>query len=158
MEYSFDVKMKPRYMIHFLLRHSYLTAGGITGLIISLASLAYLMVGWGSLDNRERLIIGFLASMFTVINPLMLYNRGKKQVVNNECYQEAITYRISEEGITTIQGDNSAVTPWSNVKKSVTLTEQLIVYTSPIHAFLFPYESMGQEKESIVTYIKEHIA
>lgn len=158
MEYSFDVKMKSKYMVRFLLRHSYLRASGIIGLVVSLAALVYLIVSWGDLGNQERVIVGILAAMFTVINPLMLCNRGKKQVEKNECYQQPVTYQLSEEGITTIQGENRAVTPWSNVKKMVALRDQLIVYTSPVHAFLFPYEGMGQEKENIVTYIKEHIA
>lgn len=158
MEYSFDVKMKPKHMVRFLLRHSYFRASGIIGVGVSLVAFVYLIVYWGDLGNQERIIMGILASLFTIINPLMLCNRGKKQVEQNECYQQPITYGITEEGITTTQGENSAVTPWNNVKRIVSMREQLVVYTSPVHAFLFPYESMGENREAIVAYIKEHIA
>lgn len=158
MEYSFDVQMKPENMRRFLLRHSYCRVTGILGLLVSLAALAYLIIEWGSLGSQERVLIGALACIFTVVNPILLCMRADKQVKGNPYYQKPITYTLAEEGIITSQGKEQVVTPWKNVKKLICMGTQAAVYTSSVHAFLFPYESMGDKKEAIVTYIKEHIA
>lgn len=158
MEYTFDVKMEPRNMMAFLLRHSYCRVSGIFGLLVSLAALIYLIAQWGNLGNQERFLIAVLASLFTIINPILLCSRAKKQVQNNPHYEQPITYAMSEEGIITSQGEESVMTPWSSVQRVVSMKNQAAIYTSSVHAFLFPYDSMGENKEAIMAYIKEHIA
>ena len=154
MEYTFDVTMEPDTMRRFLLRHSY----GILGLLISLAALVYLVVRWNGLAGQERILIGALASVFTVVNPLLLCLRAGKQVKNNPYYEKPITYKMAEEGIITSQGEEQVITPWKDIRRVVVMRKAAAVYTSSIHAFLFPFASMGDQKDEIIAYIKEHTA
>ena len=134
MEYTFDVTMEPDTMRRFLLRHSYGRPTGILGLLISLAALVYLVVRWNGLAGQERILLGA------------------------PYYEKPITYKMAEEGILTSQGEEQVITPWKDIRRVVVMRKAAAVYTSSIHAFLFPFASMGDQKDEIIAYIKEHTA
>lgn len=150
---EFDVKMKSSHMYKFMMYHSYTTFSGLFGLCISLAALIILIVTFEDQTEIGIAVLLLATLLWTVINPIMLWTRSKRQVAVNKVYKEALTYIINDDGITVAQGEANQLLPWANVYKVRATKSMLLVYSSKIHAFVFPYECMKENKKAIEAQI-----
>ena len=77
-------------MIDFVMHHTYSSISGWFGVILSVAALIYLAVGFNQYDNFMKLMLIFIGVLFTIINPLMLRSKAKKQVTSNKSFETPI--------------------------------------------------------------------
>ena len=89
---KFTTNIKTNELFQFLLRHSYAGISGKVGLVISLAAAVMFLRGISDFAGNETkmIVLGFLALLFTVVNPVMLYTRAKKQKLMNPAYKNAM--------------------------------------------------------------------
>lgn len=74
-----DVQLDKKTLNRFLLRNNFLRTGGVIGLLISVAAIVGLAVFWNYFGTAQRVILLFLALMFTVIQPVTLLMKGWEQ-------------------------------------------------------------------------------
>ncbi|MGN0243082.1 MAG: YcxB family protein [Lachnospiraceae bacterium] len=154
MKYEIQVTMKPEYMRAFQFRHNYTKVSGILGVLISIVALVMCVLRWPTMTGQERALLLLIAALFLIVQPLMLLKNAGKQVRNNPIFRESIGYEISDEGITVKQGEEAVAVGYENIRKCVFMKKQLVVYTSAVHAFIMPYEDMGECKDSILNMIE----
>ena len=75
-----DVQLDKKTLNHFLLRNNFLRTGGVIGLLISAAAIVGLVAFWNYFGAAQRMILLFLALMFTVIQPVTLLMKGWEQL------------------------------------------------------------------------------
>ena len=100
------------------------------------------------------LLFGF---WFLLYQPVSLYMKAAKQVKLNPTFQKPVTYIISETGITTMQGDKQAEIAWEDMLKVTETKLSLLAYTGKRYSFVLPKESMGEQYETAVKMIREHM-
>ena len=93
--------------------------------------------------------------LFTIINPVMLYFKAKKQILLNPIFKNEIVYQFNEEGIEVCQGETTAAVAWEQIFKVIVTRKLLLIYTSKIHASILPLDQIEQEK--ILPYIEKHV-
>ena len=156
---KFTTNIKTNELFQFLLRHSYAGISGKVGFVISLAAAVMFLRGIPDFAGNETkmIVLGFLALLFTVVNPVMLYTRAKKQKLMNPAYKNAMEYELDEEGIKLYAGGQEGGIPWNRIIKIKESGSLYMLYTTRINAFLWPKKDMGAREKEIMDYVLEHI-
>lgn len=152
-EINFDVDLGTGDLFSFLMHHTYSGISGIFGVIISLVSLIVCAVKFKELDTTAIIALIIIGLIFTVIQPLMLYNKARIQVKRNKNINAKLHYKLAEDGITISQGENEAKVNWYEIRKKVATGKALYVYMSPVRAFIFPKSQCGEAFDEINSLI-----
>ena len=145
---TFSVEMTAKEVYRFTFYHVYHGFSGLFGLCLSLLALANLIMNFHDLSDMGKTIMIIVAMWFTVWEPFLMIGRSKSQVKRSKAYQKPLYYQIDGNGITVSQKEESQTIAWSKLVKVVETRSQFLVYSSRIHAFIFPKTMMdGQEEE-----------
>lgn len=145
---AFDINVKD--MTDFMLYHTYSRIQGWFGFAVSVFAIGYLIVRFNELAPNRQLFLLILGLLFTVINPLMLRSKAKKQVESNPSFKVPIVYTLADEGLVVEQGDIQEVHPWENVVIVKDSKHSLIVYVSRVRAFIWPKAKYAQSYDEVV--------
>lgn len=150
-----SVKIKTKHMYSFLLHFCYSSIKDWFGVFLSIIALVVLVVRFEQLDDMGKIILLLIGLLFTIINPVMLYFKAKKQILLNPIFKNEIVYQFNEEGIEVCQGETTAAVAWEQIFKVIVTRKLLLIYTSKIHASILPLDQIEQEK--ILPYIEKHV-
>lgn len=156
-ETDFDVTLHTGELYFFTMRHTYYSISGIFSLIISLGSLFFGLWGIQRFETTTLLALLFIASLFTIIQPLMLYVKCRAQIRKSDNINSPLHYSLTEEGITVRQAEQEADVKWYDIRKVVQARKGLYLYMSPVRAFIFPKEQCGSKYEAIRTTVLEQV-
>ena len=95
---TFSVQMTVKEMYQFTMYHVYHQASGLIGLFLSALALTNLVVSFHDLSDQGKTIMTIVGLWFTVLEPIMMYNRSKRQVKRTKSYQKPLYYEINEKG------------------------------------------------------------
>ncbi|MDE5863631.1 MAG: YcxB family protein [Lachnospiraceae bacterium] len=155
-EISFSVQMTPKELLKFTVYHNYHKLSGLIGVALSLIALFILITAFGELNDRDKTVLTLVAVWFIVFEPVSLIQRAKNQVKRNKTYQKPLDYCVNAEGITVSQGEEHQTLPWENIRKIVETKSQYFVYSSNIHAFIFPKSALGEDSEAVVQLMVQY--
>lgn len=157
MKTEFDVNISEKNMFVFLFNNTYRRITGIIWIIFSIVIIGVTVYTWGDVKIQNSVLMILLASLYTVINPLMLYSRAKKQVRNNDYFANVLHYVVDEEGVKVSQNGQNASVKWDEVWKIVRYGNEIAAYVSTDRAFIWPMESIKDNYNDIVRMAEEHI-
>lgn len=156
---AFSVQMTPGEVFKFTIYHSYHKLSGIVGVCLSLLALLLLVTSFSELTDQNKTVLTIVALWFTILEPLTLFGRARTQVRKNKAYQKPLHYQMNQDGITVSQDEEQQTIPWNNLMKIVETKSQYLVYSSKIHAFVFPKKALGDEcrtvEDIMVYYTKD---
>lgn len=146
---EFSVKMTAKEVYRFMMYHVYHGLSGIFGVCVSLIALIFLFVSFDSMPDQTRAILILVAAWFVIIDPIILFFRSRGQVKRNKSYQKPLQYRLDESGVTVSQDELEQTVPWENLMKIIETKTQYLVYSSKVHAFVFPKEAVGENSDAL---------
>lgn len=148
-EIKFDVTLKTRDLYRFTMRHTYTGMSGIFSLFISISCFMLAVCNLSAYSTGTLIALFLIASLFTVIQPVLLYGKCRMQIKKSETINGTLSYSLAESEITVSQGENQAKVNWYDVRKVTTTKHGIYVYMSPVRAFIFPKEQCGDKYEKI---------
>ena len=157
MEVKYDVKMTQKIMYNFLMNHTYKSMAGIAGVLFGIGAFVIMAVTWGDVPEWQSMVYLLFGFWFLLYQPVSLYTRAAKQVKLNPTFQKPVTYIMSDTGIVTMQGDKQAEIAWEDMLKVTETKLSLLAYTGKRYSFVLPKESMGEQYETVVKLIREHM-
>lgn len=157
MEASFDVDITVKDLYKFLLNNTYRKATGIIWIIFSIIVVGVTVYTWGDVEYAYSGLMILLASLYTVINPVMLYFKARKQVKRTKAFSETLHYTVDAEGIKISQGEENAEAVWDDMWKAVKYGSQIVVYANVVNAFIWPVRCLECSYDSIVDIMHEHM-
>lgn len=146
-EIKFSMTMRVKDMYRFLLYHGYSGMSGIINMIISIGALVLLLAGVGD-STTAKVMLGIMAALFTIINPIYLYYKAAKQVKLAKMFAKPLNYQINEDGITVSQGEESLIVDWKDVRRLVETAGYFYLYLSLTRAYIFPKEILGEQEKN----------
>ncbi len=146
-----SVKMTFKALYSYVINTNYRNIMGILGLLLSLGSIVMLVLGWGKLSIINKVIFIIVALAFTVLNPLSLAIKTKKQLKTSPSYKMPLDYTFGSEGITISQGELSQDVKWSDVTRIMLTKNMIAIYTGPMSAFVIPTSELGKDKGRILS-------
>ena len=96
--------------------------------------------------------------LFTIVQPVMLYQKAWKQKKQNEAINAVLHYCISEDGIIVSQGQQEAKVHWYEIRKTVKTKSALYLYMSQVRAFIFPKEQLADCYDEVCALVEERRA
>lgn len=157
-EVEVDILLTVRDLYRFTLRHTYTGFSGIIGLIISIGAIVLLVCNFEQYDSLVSLALLIIGLTFTVLQPLMLHAKVKKQMKRTGSFAMPLYYRINEEGIMVSQNDEVVLLEWPEVRRLVKTKKAVYIYMSPVRAFIFPTDQCGGQQKLLVDIAGECLA
>lgn len=139
-------------LFEFTMSNNYKTIRGGIAVLFSLASAVGLVFYWNQFSGWQKALMLFFALMFTVIEPIEYYLRSKRQVKKN--FAVPLTYVFDENGIEIRQNDEKAHNEWQDVMKVISTKKLVIIYLSPIRAFILPKQDIGDRYQDLKTLME----
>ncbi len=158
MQISFDVKINTKDLFRFLMNNTYRRPTGIIWIIFSAVVVWVTVYTWGDVEVMYSVCMIILASLYTIVNPVILYFKAAKQCKKNESFKEALTYTVNDESITVSQKGEEASVSWDEVWKARRYGNQIVVYITTIRAFVWPVTAIGDSYDALVDIMHEKLS
>lgn len=149
-----DVQLDKKTLDRFLLRNNFLRAGGVIGILISLAAVVGLLVFWKYFSSSQRVILIFLGLMFTVIQPLTLLLKGRSQLKTG-AFREPFHYTFTKTGMTVENMAGTVEVKWTDMRKVIVTKEAVYLYMNAVSAFIIPRQACGENYVRLAKLIGE---
>ncbi|MCM1183182.1 MAG: YcxB family protein [Roseburia sp.] len=150
MELEFDVKVTAGALYDYLLYHTYASFSGIIGTVAGVL----LLIVFASTKYPIYLIAGVVMIAYL---PCTLFVRAHRQVLNTPAFKEPLHYKMTDEGISVSQGENTENQSWDSCVKAVSTGRSIILYTSRTTASIFPKADLGERKTALIQMISTHM-
>lgn len=157
-EVKFSVQVTVKDMFAFLMHHSYRGGALIADAIVTFGAIGLLIAGFGKGDPVKTVALIFVAMLFTVVHPLQLYSKARKQVTKNEVFKKPLNYVLTEEGITLSQGAESQSITWADVFQVKEYKSQILVYTGRVYAFIWPKRELTGCETEVKAFFKKFLS
>ena len=147
---NLTVKIEAGDLYDYMLMHSYNSPAGLLGSTFGavLIIFAFATTQW---------IFAVLGLVMLLYLPWTLFIKSRRQILTNPSFQEPLSYRLDEEGLTVSQGEAQESMGWENMHKAVSTGRSIILYTSPVNATIFPKRQLGEERTAVVEMISTHM-
>lgn len=152
---SISIQMTANAMFDFLYWHSYHGMMGIVNYGFSFIALLALLFGFGKGNTIATIALVVLASLFTIVNPVMLYYKAVRQVKKNPMFQKALQYTFDEKGFSVTQGAEKAFASWNDVLLLRETKKTLVLYLGASNATVLPKKDCKEHLVAIKEVIRK---
>ncbi len=153
---KFEVKLTVKELWQFSMYHANGGATGLFNLIFTVAALFLLIFRWGSLTPAYRLLLFACVLIFTVLQPLLLYSKVRKQA-KTPAMAEPMYLTFEEEGLKVEQNGQEAAFAWEQMGRMDKKPTLIVLYMDRIHAYLLPRKLLGDQEEDFFAMVKNHL-
>jgi len=143
-------------MFDFLYWHSYHGITGIINYALSFAGVAALVAGFGKGNTVVTIMLIALASLFTVINPLLLLYKAAGQMKRTPMFAKPLHYKFDTRGFSISQESNSDSAEWNTVMLIRETKKSIILYLGAANALILPKKEIGDQLPELKKLI--HVA
>ena len=155
---NFKIRLTAKDLYQFSMTHAYNGQSGIFTVICVLVGIMMVFRGTAAGGGMYYAMLGVLMiALFTIVTPLILYMKAKKQAAGNPMYQNETEYDLQEDGIHVVMGDQTGIIPWNQIFKIRHSRGMYILYTAKQSAFIYPDAALGEQKDEIMNYIYQHV-
>ncbi len=156
-EANLKILIKPSDMHHYLVQQTYRSFSGWFGVLLSIAALVALVTGYQTNEAYKNVILLIIGALFLVVQPLQLKMQSIQKVRSIPMFQEPLEYKINHEGIKVSQKDEEMAVEWNSIRKVIETGKSILVFTSPVSAFIFPKEQYADQVDIVREIIKENV-
>lgn len=159
MEIKLSVRLTAKEMFNFMMKHTYSSMSGYIGLVLSACALAgfVMTVANPQVNTAYKIVLFLTALLFTVIQPVTLYKKSKKQVEQNENINKPMEYKFTDSMIQISQGEEHVEYEWNQVIKVNSSKLCIFLYVSKYRAFIIPRRVFGDgEMEQLRDMIRKN--
>lgn len=147
---EFDVKITANDLYDYMLYHTYHGTQGLIGSCVG--AMAILLF----LANHQ--VIYLIAGIVLLVYlPWNLFIKSRQQMLATPAFKKPLHYTLNEEGICVSQDGVTECQKWEDLHKAVATSKSIIVYTSKIHACIFPRREFAAQEQEVIGYISTHM-
>lgn len=151
---SFEVDIKASDLYEFMMYSNYVSIRGAVSVIFSIVCVIGTIIYWKEITVVQRVIMLFMASLFTVVAPLEYMVRAKKQASKN--FSKTYIYTFNDSGITIACGEEKSSLPWNQVMKVISTKNLVVIYFTQIRAFILPKRIIGERFNELKKIMEEN--
>lgn len=155
-ELKFEMHLTAKNLWQFSMYHANGGMQGIFNVIFTVAPLFLLAARWSTLTVSYRLLLVGCAMIFTVLQPLLLYNKARRQakapVIRMPMF---LTFR--EKGLLVEQSDQKAEFTWDQIARVSRKPTMIILYMDRVHAYLLPKDALGDQEEAFCEMARRYV-
>ena len=150
MKYKFNYQISALDLWKLSMYGTYSSFVGVANIIFTIAMLLLAIRFWVEVNNFRKILLIIGISLFTIIQPLVVYIRAKSQVAN---FPQDMEISFDDYGIWIKTSNQISDIKWSTIKRIIKKPNMIIIFTTPKHGFIMSDKILGQEKKDLFNYI-----
>ena len=154
MRYTYTYRTTARDLWQLSMYYIYGSLAGLCNIIFTVAAFALGFSRWDQAQGIVRCLIVLGCCLFTVIQPLMIYAKAKKQAAG---IAQDTQVSIDDNGLYIRVGDDTSQLPWKSVKRISRKPAMIIIFSDTTHGFVFTNRVLGNEKEEFYRYASSKV-
>ena len=154
MRYKYTYRTTARDLWRLSMYYIYGSLAGLCNIIFTVAAFALGFSRWDQAQGIVRCLIVLGCCLFTVIQPLMIYAKAKKQAAG---ITQDTQVSIDDNGLYIRVGDDTSQLPWKSVKRISRKPAMIIIFSDTTHGFIFTNRVLGNEKEEFYRYASSKV-
>ena len=154
MRYKYTYRTTARDLWQLSMYYIYGSLAGLCNIIFTVAAFALGLSRWDQAQGIVRCLIVLGCCLFTVIQPLMIYAKAKKQAAG---ITQDTQVSIDDSGLYIRVGDDTSQLPWKSVKRISRKPAMIIIFSDTTHGFIFTNRVLGNEKEEFYRYASSKV-
>ena len=154
MRYKYTYRTTARELWQLSMYYTYGSMVGVCNIIFTVAAFALGFSRWAQAQGIVRCLIVLGCCLFTVIQPLMIYAKAKKQAAG---ITQDTQVSIDDSGLYIRVGDDTSQLPWKSVKRISRKPAMIIIFSDTTHGFIFTNRVLGDEKEEFYRYASSKV-
>jgi hypothetical protein len=123
---------------------------GVCNIIFTVAMVLLTVRFWVEANVLIKLLLIFGMSLFTVIQPLLVYSRAKKQVGSSP---SDVEISFADEGVYVKSNKQTSHLKWHQIKSVLKKPTILVVVDNSKHGFILNNAVLGERKEVLYQYL-----
>lgn len=154
MNYSFKYQNKALDLWQLTMYGIYTSMMGTINIIFTVSMLLLAFKFWAEMGLVFRILCGAGVLLFLVIQPLVIYQKSKKQM-----YQlpQSIELDMDDDGLHVYAGLEKTLIPWDAVKGIMKKPTLLVLFASNQHGYILSNDVLKSEKDSVYQYVIEKL-
>lgn len=154
MDYKFKYNPQAYDLWRLSIYGIFSTMAGMVNTIFIVSMVILTMKFWSVSSIFIRLLLLLGLSLFTIIQPLTIYGRSKKQV---DALPEDMYLGFNKSGIHIEMPTARSHVKWKDVTGVKTMRKMLIVYTSENQGYVLTDNILGSEKQDFLEYLRKKL-
>ena len=154
MRYKYTYRTTARDLWQLSMYYIYGSLAGLCNIIFTVVAFALGFSRWDQAQGIVRCLIVLGCCLFTVIQPLMIYAKAKKQAAG---ITQDTQVSIDDNGLYIRVGDDTSQLPWKSVKRISRKPAMIIIFSDTTHGFIFTNRVLGNEKEEFYRYASSKV-
>lgn len=128
----------------------YRSTVGLVNVIFTVAMIVLAVRYFQDANWIYRILMILGLSLFTVIQPIVIYSRAKKQLSGMSRDMEI---GFDDYGVHVRSDKEKSSIKWKNIKGIAKQPTLVIVYSSATHGFILTNKVLGKEREAFYRYV-----
>lgn len=154
MEFQFSFKNKASDLWQLSMYGVYKSMIGLVNVIFSVAMILLTVRYWSEVNWYLRALLILGLTLFTVIQPLLIYRRAEKQVSG---MQEDMEIGFDELGVHVKSGKEKTTIRWKKMKGITKHPTMLIIYSSATRGYILNNKVLGKDRDALYSYVVSHL-
>ena len=150
MKYQFKYENKAGDLWQLSMYGIYRSMVGLINVIFTIAMILLAVRYWSDVNWIYRSLIVLGLSLFTVIQPIVIYGRAKKQLSGTPKDMEI---GFDDYGVHVRTENEQSTIKWKKIKGIAKQPTMLIVYSSATRGFILTNQVLGKEREAFYRYV-----
>ncbi|MEG0013701.1 MAG: YcxB family protein [Cellulosilyticaceae bacterium] len=154
MKYKFTYQTTAFDFWQLSMYHMYGSMVGVCNMIFTIAMFLLTAKFWADVNGFVRILLIIACCLFTVIQPLVIYMRAKKQAVT---VREEMEIGFDDKGVHVKTENKSSDLKWTTIKRVSKKPTMIVVFSTTTHGFILTNKVLGKQKEAVYDYIVSKI-
>ncbi len=112
---------------------------------------------YSQMELYSILLLILLGSIYTIIQPVMLWRNAGRQIARNPVYKAELNYCFDEKGITVSQGGSVTSKNWDECYKAADYGRIVVIYITVNNGIILPKAAIGSQYEEFVKLVRAHL-
>lgn len=154
MDLKFKYQTKPVDVWQVFMYNVYSSFTGIVNVMCIISSFILLVSLWKTAPDWMKYVLLLFCALFTVIQPLVLYGRAKKQLTENN---PEVEISFDNKGIHIESEGKAQSKKWNDVFYAIVKPTLIIIYTDNQHGYIISNRVTGSSRNELVKILKDNM-
>lgn len=154
MKYTFTYQTTAFDLWQLFMYSIYGSMVGLSNIIFTIAMSLLSVKFWQSVNVFIKILLVVAICLFTIIQPVMIYMRAKKQVAG---ISQDIKISFDDDGIRIKTQNQTSEIQWSRIKGVSKKPSMVVILSTKKHGFILTNKVLGEQKEAFYNYVLSRI-
>lgn len=154
MKYKFNYQTSAFELWQLSMYGIYSSVLGVCNITFTVAMLLLAAKFWIDINNLIKILLIIAISLFTIIQPVAVYIRAKRQL---STVPQDMEIGFDDSGINVKTLNQNSDLKWSSVKGVTKKPSMIIIFTTNKHGFILSNKMLGKEKENFYDFVVSKI-